>query len=65
MSRAPPVALCGRCATCTKLARCPNRRTDTQIILLEPVRATEDTYPWQKKRTAPVTRIRFYAGGVL
>lgn len=39
--------------------------TDTQIILLEPVMATEDTYPWQKKRTAPVTRIRFYAGGVL
>lgn len=39
--------------------------TDTRIKLLEPVRATEDTYPWQKKRTAPVTRIRFYAGGVL
>ncbi|MCQ4618795.1 hypothetical protein KBX17_04820 [Corynebacterium sp. CCUG 65737] len=39
--------------------------TDTQIILLETVPAAEDTYPWQKKRTQPVRRVRFYAGGVL
>ncbi|GAB3074924.1 hypothetical protein [Corynebacterium aquatimens] len=37
--------------------------TDTLLTLLEPIDAAEDTYPWQKKRTQPVRRVRFYAGG--
>lgn len=38
--------------------------TDTLLILRSPVLATEDTYPWQKKRTQPVSRVRFYSGGI-
>lgn len=36
--------------------------TDTLIKLSAPVDATEDTYPWQKQRTQPVSRVRFYSG---
>ncbi|MCP1388051.1 hypothetical protein M5J20_07580 [Corynebacterium sp. TA-R-1] len=38
--------------------------TDLFLELREPVDAAHDTYPWQKVRTEPVTRLRFYAGGV-
>lgn len=37
--------------------------TDTLLTLHEPIDAAEDTYPWQKKRTQPVSRVRFYSGG--
>lgn len=36
--------------------------TDVLLDLREPVDAAHDTYPWQKARTEPVTRVRFYAG---
>lgn len=36
--------------------------TDTLLELSEPIEAAGDRYPWQKAKTAPVTRVRFYAG---
>ena len=39
--------------------------TDTLLTLRTPIDAAEDTYPWQKKRTQPVSRVRFYSGGVM
>ena len=39
--------------------------TDTLLTLRTPIDAAEDTYPWQKKRTQLVSRVRFYSGGVM
>ncbi|WIM67556.1 hypothetical protein QP027_10750 [Corynebacterium breve] len=39
--------------------------TDTTITLNRPVEALRDTYPWQRRRTTPVTRIRLYTDGIL
>lgn len=39
--------------------------TDTLLTLHTPIDAAEDTYPWQKKRTQPVSRVRFYSGDVV
>ena len=39
--------------------------TDILLTLHAPIEAAEDTYPWQKKRTQLVSRVRFYSGGVI
>lgn len=39
--------------------------TDILLTLHTPIEAAEDTYPWQKKRTRRVTRVRFYSDGMM
>lgn len=39
--------------------------TDTLLTLHTSIDAAEDTFPWQKKRTQPVSRVRFYSGDVV